>query len=80
MRLWLHGRMSCVFLATLHKGGYKSLRIQYADVVSVEFESVSGTKLDWDVLADVMKRAAFRVVGAAPRRHRNPWLQGKEHE
>ena len=56
------------------------LRTQYAETVTQELEAVSGTQLDWDLVATVMKKAAFRVVGPTPPRHLKPWLQGKENE
>ena len=58
----------------------RALRGSYASKVSEELSFVSGTKLDWEVLADVMKKSAFAVVGPTPRRHKKPWLQGKESE
>ena len=58
----------------------RALRSSYASKVSGELSNVSGTKLDWEVLADVMKKSAFAVVGPTPRRHKKPWLQGKESE
>ena len=56
------------------------LRTQYAEVVCKELESLSGTRVDWDLVAGVMKRSAIKVVGLTPKRHAKPWLQGKESE
>ncbi|CAE7729143.1 HFA1 [Symbiodinium sp. CCMP2592] len=57
-----------------------ALRREYANVVSEELERVSGQFLDWDLVAEVMRKSAFQVVGPTPPRHRKPWLQGKESE
>ncbi|CAE7713008.1 unnamed protein product [Symbiodinium sp. CCMP2592] len=57
-----------------------ALRREYANVVSEELERVSGQFLDWDLVAEVMRKSAFQVVGPTPPRHRKPWLQGKEAE
>ena len=57
------------------------LRKEYAKQISEELCSVSGNKLDWDVLSDVMKKTALRVVGKArPSFVSRPWLRGKERE
>ena len=59
----------------------KRLREDYARQVSEELSLVSGCKLDWDVLSDVMKKTALRVVGNAKSRVVNRlWLRGKERE
>ena len=36
--------------------------------------------MDWELVADVVRKAAFQVVGAMPRRRVKPWLHGKEAE
>ena len=56
------------------------LRKLYAEALSKELESVSGSNLNWDIVADIMKRVAFKVVGPTPARAKRPWLQGKEAE
>ena len=34
----------------------------------------------WDVVAQVMRMAAIKVMGPTPRRRAKPWLRGKEAE
>ena len=57
-----------------------SLRVEYAAAVSSELEAISGSSLDWDLVAGVMKKAALQVVGPCSKRSPKPWLQGKEQE
>ena len=56
------------------------LRQVYADTVTAELNSMEGLFLSWDVVADLLKRVALRVVGPVPKRDHRPWLRGKESE
>ena len=56
------------------------LREKYACAVTQELRLLSATHVDWELVADVMRKAAFQVVGAMPRRRVKPWLHGKEVE
>ena len=57
-----------------------SLRQVYAESVTEELNSLEGVFLSWDVVAELLKRVALRVVGPIPKRDHRPWLRGKESE
>ena len=56
------------------------LGVQYAAQVSSELSQLTATHVDWDVVAQVMRTAAIKVVGPTPKRRSKPWLRGKEAE
>ena len=55
-------------------------RVRYAKQVSLALEQLTASHMDWEVVAQVMKQAALKVVGPTPKRHSKPWLKGKETE
>ena len=56
------------------------LRVRYAKQVSLALEQLTASHIDWEVVAQVMKQAALKVVGPTPKRQSKPWLKGKETE
>ena len=52
----------------------------YAESVTEELNSLEGVFLSWDVVAELLKRVALRVVGPIQKRDHRPWLRGKESE
>ena len=55
-------------------------RQTYAEAVGADFNSIEGHYLSWDVVADLLKRVAFRIAGSVPARDHRPWFRGTEKE
>ena len=57
-----------------------NLRQTYAETVSSELNSYQDQFLSWDIIADLPKRVALKVVGPVPKRDHRPWFRGTEKE